>query len=133
MVQCLAHSNSSVNVIYHKHFKKFIHSVNILVLGMCSVGSVLGPRYTAEEKPSPHETYLPGKSEKQTLKIKIVKCMGYKIVISAAWKHKRGQAVENVCMSEHGVEGRSHYLSVVVNKDLSKRVRFKQKLKNLRK
>ena len=36
-------------------------------------------------------------------------------------------------MSEHGVEEKSHYLSMVVNKDLSKRVRFKQNLKNLRK
>lgn len=57
---------------------------------MCSVGSVLGPRYTAEKSPPLiAELYLLGRgSEKQTLKIKIVKCMGYKIVISAAWKHK---------------------------------------------
>lgn len=65
--------------------------MNILVLGMCSVGSVLGPRYTAEKSsPFMKLTSWEG-NEKQTLKIKIVKCMGYKIVISATWKHKEGK------------------------------------------
>ena len=36
-------------------------------------------------------------------------------------------------MSEHGVEEKGHYLRMVVKKDLSKSMRFKQNLKNLRK
>ena len=36
-------------------------------------------------------------------------------------------------MSERVVEEKGHYLSMVVKKDLSKSMRIKQKLKNLRK
>ena len=61
------------------------------ILFFSPLASVLGPRYTAEKSPPLMKLTSWEGSEKQTLKIKIVKCMGYKIVITAMWKHKEGK------------------------------------------